>query len=190
MIVTDDDELAARLRRLRSHGMTALSYDRYRGNASPYDVLEMGFNYRMDDVRAALGVVQLEHLSDQNRRRKEIADAYRKAFRELAGITIPFLDMDRGRSSEHIFPVILPRPEARAGFVDHLRLHGVQTSMHYPPIHQFEVYRRSCPSLRLPITETVGSCEVTLPLFPTMTEEQVSLVTRMVRSAWKERVRV
>ena len=188
MIVTDDDESAARLRRLRSHGMTTLSYDRYRGSASPYDVSELGFNYRMDDVRAALGIVQLEKLSDHNRRRKEIADAYREAFRQLPGMTIPFLDFERGRGSEHIFPVVLPAPEERAGFVDYLRQHGVQTSVHYPPIHQFQMYRDIYPGLRLPVTETFGSCEVTLPLFPTMTQEQISWVTKVVQSAWMERV--
>jgi dTDP-4-amino-4,6-dideoxygalactose transaminase len=188
MIVTDDDELAARLRRLRSHGMTTLSYDRYRGNASPYDVSELGFNYRMDDIRAALGIAQLEQLRDHNRRRKEIADAYREVFRELPGMTLPFLDFERGRGSEHIFPVVLPAPDERAGFVDSLRQHGVQTSVHYPPIHQFRMYREIYPGLRLPITEGMGSCEVTLPLFPTMTQEQISWVMKVVQSAWMERV--
>src|SRR5207342_2296017 len=79
MIVTDDDELAARLRLLRSHGMTTLTWDRHRGHAGSYDVVAQGFNYRLDELRAAIGLVQLSRLRVENAERRRIATRYREA---------------------------------------------------------------------------------------------------------------
>ena len=85
MIVTDDEELAARLRLLRSHGMTTLTWDRHRGHASTYDVVLPGFNYRLDEVRAAIGLVQLRRLPEENAGRARIAARYREALDGAAG---------------------------------------------------------------------------------------------------------
>ena len=95
MVVTDDDELAARLRLLRSHGMTTLTWDRHRGHASTYDVVEVGFNYRLDEIRAALASVQLGRLPDANARRAELADRYVALLHDMDGIEIAFADRAR-----------------------------------------------------------------------------------------------
>src|SRR5207237_7042062 len=79
MVITDDDELAERIRLLRSHGMTTLTWDRHRGHASGYDVVELGFNYRIDEPRAALAERRLARLEDDNRRRAALAAPYRGA---------------------------------------------------------------------------------------------------------------
>src|SRR4030065_397689 len=78
MLVTDEDELAERLRILRSHGMTSLSWDRHQGRASTYDVVDLGYNYRIDEMRSALGRVQLKKLSLNNQRRKHLTALYRE----------------------------------------------------------------------------------------------------------------
>src|SRR5262245_36660725 len=77
MVVTDDDEVAGRLRLLRSHGMTTVTWDRHRGHASSYDVVTAGFNYRLDEMRAAVGLVQLRRLTQENASRGCIAARYR-----------------------------------------------------------------------------------------------------------------
>jgi dTDP-4-amino-4,6-dideoxygalactose transaminase len=75
MVVTDDDDVADRIRLLRSHGMTTLTWDRHRGHAHSYDVVTHGFNYRLDEVRAALGLVQLGRLDEGNAARARHAAA-------------------------------------------------------------------------------------------------------------------
>ena len=82
-VTTDDDDLAERLRLLRSHGMTTLTWDRHRGHASTYDVVALGFNYRIDEPRAALATQRLARLDDENRRRHRLDARYRE---RLAGV--------------------------------------------------------------------------------------------------------
>jgi dTDP-4-amino-4,6-dideoxygalactose transaminase len=96
MVVTDDDEVAARVRLLRSHGMTSLTWDRHRGHASGYDVVELGFNYRIDEPRAALAGARLERLDSDNSRRAAAVAVYRDQLSGVAGVA-PALT-DRARS--------------------------------------------------------------------------------------------
>jgi len=167
---------------MRSHGMTSLTLDRYKGHAYSYDVVDLGYNYRIDDVRSALGLAQLEKLEANNRRRREISDRYRLELSDVHMLSIPYADHP-GISAAHIFPVLLDVGIDREAFMDVLKAEGIQTSIHYPPIHQFTYYRERFGETHLPVTEEIGLREVTLPLFPTMTEEQVSLVITCVKSA-------
>ncbi len=79
MVVTNRDDLATRIRLLRSHGMTSLTWDRHRGHAYSYDVVDLGYNYRLDEIRSALGLVQLKKLSVNNARRGSVTRTYRQA---------------------------------------------------------------------------------------------------------------
>lgn len=184
IIVTDRDDLAEKIRLMRSHGMTTLTWDRHKGHAYSYDVVTLGYNYRMDEMRAVLGLVQLSKLARNNARRGEITARYWEAFART-NLTLPFRN-SRGRSAFHIFPMILPQGVNRIAFIDNLRAKGVQTSIHYPPVHQFSYYREECPGVHLPITEDVAAREVTLPLYPTMSDEQVEIVIAAVLSALDE----
>jgi dTDP-4-amino-4,6-dideoxygalactose transaminase len=185
MIVTDRDDLAEKIRLMRSHGMTTLTWDRYKGHAYSYDVVTLGYNYRIDEMRAALGLVQLSKLERNNARRAEITGRYWEAFAPTS-LTLPF-HHSRGVSAFHIFPIILPQGVNRIAFIDNLRAKGVQTSIHYPPVHQFSYYREQYPGIKLPITEDVAGREVTLPLYPTMSDEQVDVVIASVLSALDEK---
>jgi dTDP-4-amino-4,6-dideoxygalactose transaminase len=174
MIVTDDPDLAAQLRLLRSHGMTTLTWDRHRGHASSYDVVVPGFNYRLDEVRAAVGLVQLRRLPDENLARARISARYREALDGTAGLTMPFAGRDEG-SAHHLAVVLLPEGADRDGVRAVLEQRGIQTSVHYPPIHLFSAYRER--SRRpLPRTEAVATRLLTLPLYGSMTDEQVEAV--------------
>ena len=184
MVVTDRSDLAERIRLLRSHGMTSLSWDRHQASTLLYDVVELGYNYRIDEMRAALGIAQLEKLEENNRRRRELTDIYRTQLADLQDIRLPFLGHP-GDSSAHLFPILLDNSIDRVKFMATMADQKVQTSVHYPPIHQFQHYRNSNSSRcgKLVVTEGVASRIVTLPLFPQMTNQDVETVVNAVESA-------
>ncbi len=173
LLATDDDEFAARVRSLRSHAMTSGTWDRHLGHADSYDVIDIGFNYRIDEPRAALALARLPRLKDEIQRRRELTLAYRNRLAEVPGLIVPYTDADVLQSSCYVMPLILKQPERRAQLRAALRdEHGVQTSVLYPAIHEFSAYRRRYPELSLPRTELAARSEVTIPLYPHMTEEE------------------
>ena len=181
VLVTDDDRLADKVRILRSHGMTTLTWDRHQGHASTYDVVDLGYNYRIDEIRAALGREQLKKLPAGNVRREVLVERYRTEFAErLPALGLPFSEK-RGLSSQHIFPVLLPEGADRQSFREALKADGIQTSFHYPPVHHFRIYRQEGEELWM--TETAARRQVTLPLFPGMTDAQQNLVIESVVKA-------
>ncbi|MDD2921896.1 MAG: DegT/DnrJ/EryC1/StrS family aminotransferase [Anaerolineales bacterium] len=185
MLATNDDALAERLKILRSHGMTSLSWDRHKGRAWTYDVVDLGFNYRIDEIRAALGRTQLKKVSGFNQRRAELTNLYRDLLSELTPeICAPFAK-PRGASCHHIMPILLPKGTDRIKFMEGMKAEGIQTSIHYPPIHYFKNYAGQTQFLRepLPVTEEIGMRETTLPLYPAMTDEDVKAVVSAVRLA-------
>jgi dTDP-4-amino-4,6-dideoxygalactose transaminase len=189
MVVTEDDSLAEKLRLLRSHGMTSLTWDRHRGHAWSYEVVECGYNYRIDEIRAAIGQVQLQKLEENNNRRRSLTDLYHQNLREMVPeVTIPFQKY-RGLSSCHIYPLLLPGGTNRVQFMEQMKVRGIQTSIHYPPIHRFKYYRTDpnlVPSHPLPWTDEVSTREVTLPLYPTLDSAEVDFVVRSVRESLSE----
>ena len=175
MLVTDDDRLAEQLRLLRSHGMTSLTWDRQRGHASDYDVLLPGFNYRLDEMRAAVGSKQLEQLPAENEARGRIVARYREALAGTPGLVVPFADTTGRVSSYHLAVVVLPEGTDRTAVRASLDERGIQTSVHYPPIHTFTAYRDR--SRRpLPQTDALAGRILTLPLYGRLSDEQVDAV--------------
>ncbi len=182
MVITDRDDYAARLKALRSHGMTTLTWDRHRGHAFSYDVTALGYNYRIDEIHSALGLVQLSRLEQNNARRGAISRQYRAGLAGLPGVVTPF-DQVEGEPSYHIFPMLLPPEASRQVFMETMRNAGVQTSIHYPPIHHFSYYQERFPGIALPVTEDVAAREVTLPLYPGMSDDDVQYVLKTIREA-------
>ena len=188
MLTTNDDQLAAKIRTLRSHGMTTLTWDRHRGHAWSYDVVDLGYNYRIDDLRSALGRKQLEKLAGHNARRSELTARYRQRLEEcVPQVLMPFKEHN-GQPSYHILPVLLPEGTERALFANAMKERQVQTSLHYPPIHLFTYYRENGLSPRRPllITEQAAAREVTLPLYPTMSDGDVDFVVDALQSALQD----
>jgi dTDP-4-amino-4,6-dideoxygalactose transaminase len=180
MLVTDDEDLAARARLLRSHGMTTLTWDRHRGHASGYDVIEPGFNYRIDEPRATLAIARLARLDADNRMRAAAAALYRERFERVGGITPTDPAPEGSQSANHLFTAVVDEGVDRDSVRESLAAAGVQTSMHYPPIHAFSAYRSD---VALPLTEQYAGRAVTLPLFPGIGEEQIELVVRSLQEA-------
>jgi dTDP-4-amino-4,6-dideoxygalactose transaminase len=180
MLVTDREDIAEKVRLLRSHGMTSLTWDRHQGHAYSYDVVDLGYNYRIDEIRSALGRVQLRKLPANNARRKAITETYWQALNG-SGLGLPFQG-EQGEPAYHIFPILLPEGVDRKAFIDAMRVKGVQTSIHYPPIHKFSYYRQRYGDIALPATEVAAAREVTLPLYPSMNSQAVEIVVSSVQS--------
>jgi len=177
MVVTDDDAVAERVRLLRSHGMTTLTWEKHRGHAASYDVVAQGFNYRLDEMRAAMGLVQLARLPAENAARARIVARYRQALDGVHGLSMPLGVPGEGTTPAHHLAVALlpegsPRDEVRAALAER----RIQTSVHYPPIHRFSQYAELGARRPLPRTEDVAARVLTLPLFAHMREEQTEAV--------------
>ena len=180
MVVTDDDDAAARMRLLRSHGMTTLSWERHRGHASGYDVVDLGFNYRIDEPRAALARRRLARLDAENARRAALDARYRELLAHVGGLTAALAPPSGAQLSHHLFTVVLDEDIDRTAFRDALAARGVQTSVHYPPAHRFSIHATDA---ELPVTEAYGERAVTLPMFATMTIDQQNEVVEAIRAA-------
>ena len=177
MVTTNNDKLAKKIRLMRSHGMTALTLDRHKGRAHSYDVVELGYNYRIDEIRAALGIVQLAKLEKNVINREKIANHYRSYLKNIPLIHLPFNNIKQ-KSAHHIFPILLDKSIDRKGFMDKMKSYGIQTSIHYPSIHLFKYYidKFGYKIGDLPITEDVSSRELTLPLYPSMSVKQIDFI--------------
>ena len=182
-LLTDDEPLAKKLRLLRSHGMTTLTLDRHEGHARSYDVMIPGFNFRMDEIRAALLRAQLKKLPRYLERRRELFCRYRERLRG-SPVTLPFSNRpaeELASTSVHILPVLLPAGAERENVVSYLRNAGVQTSVHYPPVHTFAAYRGLAQKLER--TERLAERELTLPLYPGMHDQDVDFVVDSLTQA-------
>lgn len=180
--VAADPSLLERLRLLRSHGMTTTSWDRFQGHAYDYDVRQAGFNYRLAELPAAVGRVQLRKLEHNNARRAALVERYAERLAAVAGVEMPFSG-DAGAA--HLAVVLLADARARDAVRQALRERGIQTSLHYPPAHLFGHYKTASgyePG-DLPIAEAVAARLVTLPLYATMTPEQVDEVCECVAAS-------
>jgi dTDP-4-amino-4,6-dideoxygalactose transaminase len=176
-LVTDDDELAKKLRLARSHGMTTPTLDRHRGIATSYDVVMPGYNMRLDEIRAALLRAQLRKLPGHLKRRRELFRLYADA---LAGtpLELPFrggrFEAELDETAVHILPVLLPEGTDRLAVMARMKAAGIQTSIHYPPVHRFACYAEDGD--RLPRTTALAARELTLPFYPTLPDTSVPIV--------------
>ncbi len=184
MLVTGSKQYFTQAKLLRSHGMTTLSYERAVGDAVAYDVVELGYNYRMDDIRAAIALAQIDKLAADLRRRVEIRERYLERLSEIEEVIVPFAD-NKNNVSNYIFPIVLRNSDAGRRDAVRKRLHerGVQTSVHYPAVHRFSMYRRY--GGRLVNTEYVADNEITLPIFAGLSNENVDYVADCVAGAVK-----
>lgn len=189
MLTTDDDEIAAKLRRLRSHGMTTLTWDRHQGHAWSYDVTDLGYNYRPSEILSALGLVQLSRLENSNQRRRMLTGLYHQRIASLLPqVGLPFLNHP-GKSACHILPILLPENINRTNFMNAMKSRGIQTSIHYPSIPEFSAYRALYGKQdALSITPVIARQEATLPLYTRMNPEDVKTVIDATRDALNEQI--
>jgi dTDP-4-amino-4,6-dideoxygalactose transaminase len=169
LLATHDPDVAAYARRARSHAMTSGTWDRHRGHAAGYDVVEVGFNYRLDEPRAALLNARLGLLEDDIARRRRLVRRYRTLLGDRDGVSLPYQDADVEHSSCYLMAVLVDaqrRDDVRA----RMREAGVQTSIVYPALHELTAYLDG--AARLARAEEVARRQITLPLYPHLTDAQ------------------
>ena len=184
LVATDDDEVAAQTRSLRSHAMTSGTWERHRGHASSYDVVGLGFNYRMDEPRAALLSARLPGLEADVAARRRHVHRYRELLDGQDGLTIPYGDGEVDRSSCYVMPVMVADPELREPLRAYLLEREVQTSVLYPAFHELSAYAGTGGSL--PRAELAARTELTLPLYPHLSESDQDQVVAALRDGLRE----
>jgi len=182
MVTTASDELAERVKLLRSHAMTSGTWDRHSGRTDTYDVVDVGFNYRIDEPRAALGLSRLARLDGDIAKRRAIVQSYRERLAGVPGLELAFDDEAVRRASHFAFPVLLSDREARDAFRDRLKDAGVQTTW-YPALHRFSGWAELAPEGGLPGVEQAAERHCALPLSSTMDEQAVDTVVSVVADA-------
>jgi len=156
--------------------MTTMTVDRYNKRSISYDVLMSGLNYRIDEIRAALGIEQLIKLDQSNAKRKTLTEAYRSKLSSIGDLIIPWNQpLENRTSSYHIFPILLPEKLDRKTLMEDLREQGIQTSIHYPAFGQFSYYKERITG-NLTNANEISNRALTLPLYPTMATHDVETV--------------
>ncbi len=179
MLITNNEDMAARAKLLRSHGMTTMSYQRASGHATCYDIVELGYNFRMDDIRASIGVAQMKKLKRDLEKRILVRERYIEKLSKVEGITVPFAD-NKEFVSNYIMPIVLKNSNAekRDKIREMIHSQGIQTSVHYPAIHRFSIYKNF--TSELPNTEYVSDNEITLPMYAALTFEQIDFIAETI----------
>jgi len=186
-VLTDSKEYYGKLMLFRTHGITKDPEQLDDCGAWYYEMRELGFNYRMTDIQCALGISQLKKLGASIKRRQEIADRY-KAELSLDWLTLP-PEPKGGGHAWHLYPVLAR--EERRRFFDYLRENGILAQVHYIPVHYMPYYKGGqgggslgnpmAPHLIFPNAEEFYEREVSLPMFPALTDEEQGYVVDVIR---------
>jgi perosamine synthetase len=168
IITTNSPELAGRLRRFRSHGMVPKPEQ----GGWYYEVEDTGYNYRLTDIQAALGTSQMQKLDRFLQRRRELADRYRDLLAPLP-LTLPPGPPPGFEHAYHLFPI---QVDDRRRVYDDLRARGIGVQVHYVPVHRHPLYAHLGPPERYPHAEHAYDRLLSLPLFPSLTDEEQAQV--------------
>ena len=182
MFISNNKEMADKARLLRSHGMTTMSYQRAGGHATAYDIVELGYNFRLDDIHAAIAIEQLKKLLGDLEQRIAVRKRYIELLSQVKNVVVPFAD-NTEFTSNYIMPIVITKGtvEDRDAIRNKIHEAGVQTSVHYPAIHRFSIYKEY--GAVLPQTEYVTDHEITLPMYAALTMEDVEYIVKVVDTA-------
>ncbi len=183
MITTNNCDIYNRLLMLRNHGIDKDCKERFGPQAGwAYDMKTLGKNYRITDFQCALGISQLRKLDDFVDKRQKVVERYNEAFRNVEGLSIPFVNEDV-KHSWHLYTVLLDKRINRDEFFRKMRESNIGVNVHYIPIYRHSYYkgRFGLSEIEFPVTENVFSRIITLPLFPSMKNADVEHVIRGVK---------
>jgi perosamine synthetase len=185
MLTTNRSDLAERARVLALHGLSADAWKRYtREGTAHYAVVEPGYKYNLSDLQAAIGLVQLERLADFHAARRRLSLAYAEGLGDLP-VTWQPLEVPGGQPAHHLFILLLdPRaPIGRDALVAALRERQIGTSIHFRPLHLMPFYAETYGYQRgdLPVAEGIYERSLSLPLYPSMTLDDVGYVVEHLR---------
>jgi len=171
MVITNSKEIAEKVRQLRSHGMTKSLKNRYSGEYPwIFDIIEPGYNYRLDEIRAALGITQLKRIKKINELRKNASSYYYKNLQNIPGIILPDMVNDKSHSY-HLYTIRVKSPYklSRNQLFKKLKDVGIRTTVYWMPIHMYTAYRKFTRSSNIKNTSKIYEEILALPLFPSIT---------------------
>lgn len=185
MAVTDDPELAQRIRQMSLHGLSQDAWKRYDGGTWDYRIVAPGYKYNLTDIAAAIGIHQLRRAEEMRRQRETVAMQYLNAFSDLAEVELPPVPENR-MHSWHLFPLRLRLDNLtvdRNAFIEGLRSREIGCSVHWRPLHLHPYYQETFgwQPEHLPQASDVWRRLVSLPLFPDMRQDEFQRVTQVVR---------
>ena len=184
MVTTNSKEIAEKVRQLRSHGMTKSLKSRYSSEYPwVFDIVEPGYNYRLDEIRAALGVTQLKRIKKINELRKKASLYYHKNLQNIPGIILP--DMVRDRShSYHLYTIRVTKSFklSRNQLYKKLKNNGIRTTVYWMPIHEYAAYRKHAKKSNVVNTKKIYDEILALPLFPNISKKHQDAVIKVIKS--------
>jgi len=185
MVTTDDPKFAETLRRFRNHGISSDARQRQTAGQWYYEMVSLGFNYRLPDVLCALGIQQLKKIDANLARRRHIAAQYTAAFQVVHGVLPPTV-RPRTNPAWHLYPIRLNLNElsvGRAEIFRALRAENIGVNVHYIPVHMHPYYRErfGYRGGEFPVAEDAYSCLISLPMFHSMTDQDVLDVIAAVK---------
>ncbi|MBR9700129.1 DegT/DnrJ/EryC1/StrS family aminotransferase [Candidatus Woesearchaeota archaeon] len=184
MLTTNDEDIVRQVEMLRAHGIPSSTFAREKLKMPWQRAAEVaGYNFRLSDVLAALGVVQMKKIDSLNEKRREHAAYLTKSFSSLSGIETPV----EPSGTKHVYQMYVVKLEGdRDKFISYLREKGIGTSVHFdPPVHMQPYYKEFAKPGSLPLTEKITQSIVTLPMFPDLTQEELDYMIEHVEQALK-----
>lgn len=185
-LIISNQKNIKKIKKLRNHGIEKSIQERFQQKNPVYEIRNLGYNYRYDDIRSAIAIEQLKKIDFINYRRKQIANNYRKLIKEkLSNIIIPFEKYFSEDFSYHLFVIILPKEINRNKLIKFLFKEGIETSVHYQPIHKFKLYHRN--KFKLKNLDMIYKRILSLPIYPDLKlSEQKKIISKIEDYAKKQ----
>ena len=187
MVITNSKKIADKVKQLRSHGMTKSLKNRYSsGYPWVFDISEPGYNYRLDEIRAALGISQLKRINKINQLRKTAALYYNKNLQNIPGIILPDMKTDKTHSY-HLYTIRIKHPYklSREQLYKKLKDNGIRTTVYWMPIHKYTAYQKYAKPSNLKNTKKIYNEILALPLFPNISKKHQDAVIKTIKSFQK-----
>jgi len=184
MVTTNSKEIAEKVRQLRSHGMTKSLKSRYSSEYPwVFDIVEPGYNYRLDEIRAALGITQLKRIKKINELRKKASLYYHKNLKNIPGIILPNMVSDRSHSY-HLYTIRVTKSFklSRNQLYKKLKNNGIRTTVYWMPIHEYAAYRKFAKKSNITNTTKTYDEILALPLFPNISKKHQDAVIKVIKS--------
>ena len=185
MVTTNSKEIAEKVRQLRSHGMTKSLKNRYSSEYPwVFDIIEPGYNYRLDEIRCALGVTQLKRIKTINKLRKKASLYYQKNLQNIPGILLPDMVNDNSHSY-HLYTIRVTKPFklSRNQLYKKFKNNGIRTTVYWMPIHEYAAYRKFAKKSSIVNTTKIYDEILALPLFPNISKKHQDAVIKVIKSS-------
>ena len=184
MVITNSEKIAEKVRQLRNHGMTKSLKSRY-SSEYPwiFDIKQQGYNYRLDEIRAALGITQLKRIKKINELRKKASSYYNKNLQNIPGIILPDMVNDKTHSY-HLYTIRVTKPYklSRNQLFKKLKDNGIRTTVYWMPIHKYTAYRKFVKTSNTLNTTKIYDEILALPLFPNISKKHQDAVIKVIKS--------